>query len=180
MSKSWLRLGVLIGGLWPSLGYCPPVISNPVTMNFGDLEFTLNTSTASANLGTDGFVTYTGDLGGSGVGTPGQVLITGKVGDVFDVSCAQSFVIEPKAGTALTIRNIEYVQGLSSGVSYGSAISCQGEGNVTSTHTVTKVNDQDSALIGGQLEILSSSGLVTELYERPNGSNPSVFTVIKQ
>lgn len=157
--KYYFPFCILIYFLLPWQAYAQ-TLTVQQTINFGPITFAGNPQVGQITMGTNGTVTYGTSTSGSGVGTPGRVLITGTTGSVVNIRCRNTARISKTGSTNLSIGPVKISMG--TGQTYAAATQCAGLTNVLFTHTLTGNTALDTILIGGRIQtnnITVSNGL---------------------
>jgi hypothetical protein len=151
------------------------VLSNP---DFGLTEFAGSTATANLTMGTDGSVTYAGNLAGSGIGTGGQVRIDATTGDVVTIACSSSATLARVGQDPLPLNPVRV--SLGGTASYSGASTCSGVGTTVFTHTISSSPSANIVYFGGRL-LTSGLTLSNGDYSTANGGGtPVTLRVIIQ
>lgn len=178
LCASMLCLFVMAGGR--SFVHAQTINSiSPV--DFGSVDFAA-TYNARIRLGTDGNVQISGfGMTSNGGETAGHVRITLPDTGIVEVKCVTSALLTDPTATSLTIENIEIA--VTTGVAFGSGISCQGIGGgdaVTTTIDMDALPDPD-IFIGGEIVISTPITLPTDhVYNTTGSGTPITLSVVVQ
>ncbi len=138
----------------------PPnvTLSNDVDMSFGTAEAG-GLAGGTLSLGTDGSVTYTGDVTGDGVGIAGQTRANPLNGaTTAEVSCSTGATLCDASSNSLAVTGIEVSTGNGRGV-YGTGTACNGVGNAIGNITLNGTLNQRSLFYGGVLTVPAATAL---------------------
>jgi len=158
MKKIFLYTIFFTGAL-QAYAFPPDVtLSNEVNMDFGTVEAG-GLVGGTLSLGTDGSVTYTGDISGDGVGVAGQARSNPLNGaTTAEVSCSTGATLCDASSNSLAVTGIEVATGNSRGA-YGTGTSCNGIGNSIGNITLNGVLNQRSLFYGGVLTVPAATAL---------------------
>lgn len=157
------------------------VINLISSVDFGSVDFAA-TYNARIRLGTDGNVSISGfGMTSNGGGTAGHIRITLPNTGIVEVKCVTSALLSDATATDLTIENIEIA--VTTGVAFGSGISCQGTGggdSVTTTIDMDAIPDPN-VFIGGEIVISTPITLPTDhVYNTTGSGTPIMLSVVVQ
>lgn len=147
--KIWQTLWLLCLAFAPALAQAQVSLSLLNDMAFGQTEFS-GTPSGNITLGTNGTLSYGGNMSGSGLGTAAQVQITGTAGTVVDISCDTTATLAKAGFTDLTLSPVKL--SVATGNAYVADTACIGIGSVVASHTLTSTGSDNIVLIGGQLQ----------------------------
>ena len=158
MKKLFLYSIVFTGGLQAYA--LPPnvTLSNEVDMDFGTAEAG-GLVGGTLSLGTDGSVSYTGDISGDGVGVAGQARANPLNGATTgEVSCSTGATLCDASSNSLAVTGIEGSAGNGRGA-YGTGIACNGVGNSVGSIMLNGTLNQRSLFFGGVLTLPAATTL---------------------
>lgn len=152
------------------------VLSNTVTMDFGDVGYTAAAPAAGdqIDLGADAAVAAGGNLSTEG-GTPlaGEMTIVASAANI-DITCAATATLANSGGDTVTLNNISY--GYNATPAFGAGTACDG-----SADTVLHTGGTDTVSVGARLDGSTYSGAnyVAGVHNTSNaGGAPIAFTVV--
>lgn len=127
-------------------------ITKLTDISFGTIDFTDTTAVGDITMGSNGNITYGSNTSGSGVGTPGQLLLEADVGTTISIACSTGTLALP-AGTTIPITPVNFVIGTANVGSYAAGTECAGLGTSVATHTLSASQSENTLFIGGRLAI---------------------------
>jgi hypothetical protein len=119
-------------------------------INFNKIDFAASPATAHVTMGTNGAVSYGGNLSGTGIGVAGQIQMADTPGTNVEVSCSSTATIARTGSTNITVSPVKISVG--SGQTYAAATTCNGVGSVVLSHTITGTAANNVLYVGGQLQ----------------------------
>jgi hypothetical protein len=146
-----IRLGLAFSlallGVTPTLAQTLNRVNN---LSFGIIDYDSSPATGNVTLGTNGTINYSGNLNGTGYGTPGLIEITGTASQVVDIRCVNSAILSDGNGRTVTISPFKV--SVTSGQTYSNATTCIDIYTTVASHTLAGNTTTDRIYIGGQLQ----------------------------
>lgn len=149
---------------------------SPVTMAFGNIEFSAAGAGDTASMGTNGAIVYGGNFSGSGTGTAGAVDITaGSEGSTVEVRCDASATLTDGAGASIDLVSIEVVAEGSEGA-FGTGSACVNTSTVSTTMVLDIVTTgaADRFSLGGQLDGSTVAAFTSGSYSTANAGGDDI------
>lgn len=143
------------------------------------LDFdTINGLTGRANLGGNGMMTYSGSMGGAGLGIGGQVEVSGEKNCNVLISCTTTATISD-GSNAVTVDSIEI--SFDTAVAFGSGATCQGLGTTVITQKLHNLSGKNTIFFGGSVDGTGTVPCCSPTFNTTNpGGNPVTLQVVYQ
>lgn len=171
-----MALAVLFG-IAPT--YAQLNINKLANLSFGTIDFTETTAVGNITMGSNGNITYGFNTSGSGVGTPGQLLLEADVGTTISIACSTGTLALSGGGT-IPITPVNFVIGTANVGNYATGTECAGLSTSVATHTITATQSENTLFIGGLLAI-NGQTLQNGTYQGSNlgGAQPSFRMLVQ-
>lgn len=132
-------------------------------------------------LGTDGSIVYSGNISGSGSGSPASAVITGTTGLTVAISCDKiATLADATTGSTVAVKNIGATLGTTT-APYSGLTLCKGIGRRKEIfqHVITGITTQDTLRLGGEISI-SGQPVVGDFSTANTGGAPFIINIVYQ